>query len=142
MIDAILADKIGGAAQVLRKAKVLELHKEDANFKEGIEALSRIINISNKATTISTVDPSLFENEYESELYNRFTAVKEKIKTDVSEEEYFQLLFSLQDAISAYFDHTMVMTDDEKIKENRLNLMVEIANSIKGFAGVNEIIVK
>ncbi|MCB5235780.1 glycine--tRNA ligase subunit beta [Niallia alba] len=142
MIDAILADKIGGAAQVLKKAKVLELHKEDANFKEGIEALSRIINISNKATTISTVDPSLFENEYESELYNRFTAVKEKIKTDVSEEEYFQLLFSLQDAISAYFDHTMVMADDEKIKENRLNLMVEIANSIKGFAGVNEIIVK
>lgn len=142
MIDAILADRIGGAAQVLKKAKVLELHKEDANFKEGIEALSRIINISNKATTISTVDPSLFENEYESELYNRFTAVKEKIKTDVSEEEYFQLLFSLQDAISAYFDHTMVMADDEKIKENRLNLMVEIANSIKGFAGVNEIIVK
>ena len=140
MIDAILADKIGGAAQVLKKAKVLELHKEDANFKEGIEALSRFINISNKATTISTVDPSLFENEYESELYNRFTAVKEKIKTDVSEEEYFQLLFSLQDAISAYFDHTMVMADDEKIKENRLNLMVEIANSIKGFAGVNEIL--
>jgi len=34
------------------------------------------------------------------------------------------------------------MADDEKIKENRLNLMVEIANSIKGFAGVNEIIVK
>ncbi|MFP3721217.1 glycine--tRNA ligase subunit beta [Niallia circulans] len=142
MIDAVLAEKIGGAASVLRKAKVLELHKDDANFKEGIEALSRIINISNKAVTVSAVDSSLFENEYESDLYNRFTAVKEKINTKVEEKEYFELLFSLQEAISAYFDHTMVMADNEKIKENRLNLMVEIAAYIKGFASVNEIIVK
>lgn len=142
MIDAVLAEKIGGAASVLRKAKVLELHKDDANFKEGIEALSRIINISNKAVTVSAVDSSLFENEYESDLYNRFTAVKEKINTKVEEKEYFELLFSLQEAISAYFDHTMVMADNEKIKENRLNLMAEIAAYIKGFASVNEIIVK
>ncbi|WP_312093221.1 glycine--tRNA ligase subunit beta [Niallia sp.] len=142
MIDAVLAEKIGGAANVLRKAKVLELRKEDENFKEGIEALSRIINISNKATTISSVDPSLFENKFESELYDRFATVKDKINTEISEEEYFELLFSLKDAISAYFDHTMVMADDEKIKENRLNLMVEIAAYIKGFASVNEIIVK
>lgn len=142
MIDAVLAEKIGGAASVLRKAKVLELHKDDANFKEGIEALSRIINISNKAVTVSAVDPSLFENEYESDLYNRFTAVKEKINTKVEEKEYFELLFSLQETISAYFDHTMVMADNEKIKENRLNLMAAMASYIKGFASVNEIIVK
>lgn len=142
MIDAILAEKIGGAASVLRKANVLELRKGDADFKEGIEALSRIINISNKVTTISTVDPSLFENEYEHELYNRFQDVMEKINSEVNEEEYFDLLFSLKDAISAYFDHTMVMADEEKVKENRLNLMMEIASYIKGFASVNEIIVK
>lgn len=142
IIDAILAEKIGGAASILRKAKVLDTRKENIDFKEGIEALSRIINISSKAETISLVEPTLFENEYESDLYNRFTAVKEKINKEVSEEEYFDLLFSLKDVISAYFDHTMVMAEDEKIKANRLNMMAEIAVYIKGFASFNEIIVK
>lgn len=142
IIDAILAEKMGGAASILRKARVLDTRKENIDFKEGIEALSRIINISNKAETISLVEPSLFENEYESDLYNRFTAVKEKINKEVREEEYFDLLFSLKNVISAYFDHTMVMAEDEKIKANRLNMMAEIAGYIKGFASVNEIIVK
>ncbi|SLL32632.1 Glycine--tRNA ligase beta subunit [Mycobacteroides abscessus subsp. abscessus] len=142
IIEAILAEKIGGAASILRKAKVLDTRKENIDFKEGIEALSRIINISNKAETISSVEPTLFENEYESNLYNSFIAVKEKINKEVSEEEYFDLLFSLKDVISAYFDHTMVMAEDDKIKANRLNMMAEIAVYIKGFASVNEIIVK
>jgi len=142
IIDAILANKIGIAASVIRKAKVLELHKDDNDFKEGIEALSRIINISSKATTVSAVKPELFENEYEKSLYNEFNLVKEKISADLKEEDYFELLLSLKDTISQYFDHTMVMANDGNQKENRLNQMVEIANVINEFASVNEVIVK
>lgn len=142
IIDAVLGIKIGNVSNVVRKAKVLENHKSEVDFKEGIEALSRVVNISTKAMNVSDVNTDLFENQYEKDLYKEFKLVKEKATGNVSEEEYFTLLFSLKKCISAYFDHTMVMATDEAIKVNRLNQMVEIANLITEFASVNEILVK
>ena len=53
-----------------------------------------------------------------------------------------ELLVSLKSAINDYFDHTMVMAEDAAIKQNRLNQMAALAQLIKKFANVNEIIVK
>jgi len=36
----------------------------------------------------------------------------------------------------------MVMSDNPSLKENRLNQMTELADIIKGFANVSEIMVK
>ena len=44
--------------------------------------------------------------------------------------------------INQYFDHTMVMAENEDVKQNRLNLMVKLSEIIRKFANVNEILVK
>ncbi|WP_445506327.1 glycine--tRNA ligase subunit beta [Niallia sp. 03190] len=142
LIEAVLGNDVGNIASLIRKAHVLEAHKEEEGFKEGMEALSRVINISSKAATAGEVEQSLFENDYEISLYNSFLSVKEKLENTNNEEEYFQLLFSLKESISNYFDHTMVMAEEEKVKENRLKQMVKLAELIKLFANVNEVIVK
>lgn len=142
LIEAVLGNEVGNVPSLLRKAKVLESHKQDPDFKDGIESLSRVMNISSKATNKAEIAPDLFENEYEKDLYEKILVVKEKMEAKTSEEDYFHLLFSLNNSISDYFDHTMVMANDEKIKQNRLSQMVILADIIKSFANVNEIIVK
>ncbi|PKG21792.1 glycine--tRNA ligase subunit beta [Niallia nealsonii] len=142
LIDAVLGSKIASIASLVKKAQVLESHKEDEGFKEGVEALSRIINISSKAAVVGEIEQTLFENEEESVLYNSYLSVKENLETIQNEEEAFQLLFALKQTITNYFDHTMVMAKDEKVKENRLNQMSKLADLIRQFANVNEILVK
>ncbi|MDQ0213910.1 glycyl-tRNA synthetase beta chain [Oikeobacillus pervagus] len=141
MIDAVLDGEIGSVPSVLEKSTVLMNRKDKAHFKETIEALSRVINISKKAN-VETVNPDLFENEYEHELYREYQQVEEKWNTSENAEVQFELLESLKPAINQYFDHTMVMADNESLKNNRLAFMLKLSKLVQAFANMNAIIVK
>lgn len=142
IIDAVLAERMGSVASLVRKAEILNEKKEASGFKESIEALSRVINISTKAKEAGEVSPDLFENGHEEALYQQLLKLEQTVHHKVDEEEYFDLLISLQEPITHYFDHTMVMVEDDNIRDNRLNLMVKLAQIINGFANVSKIAVK
>ncbi|WP_019242627.1 MULTISPECIES: glycine--tRNA ligase subunit beta [Bacillus] len=140
LIDAVLSGEIGEVASLVNRALVLEKVKNDESFKASIEALSRVMNIAVKLEVAPKVNTELFENEYETALYNQFVAVKSEYETLHNEEKKFSLLTSLKGAIEAYFDNTMVMADDEALRFNRLSLMKEISDEISSFAHVNKIL--
>ena len=56
--------------------------------------------------------------------------------------EKFAILSSLKDSITAYFDATMIMADDEKVKNNRLLQLVKIARLTEDFGSLDKLIVK
>lgn len=128
----------------INSAKVLNNHKEDADFKAVIEALTRVERISNKSDFKATdlfVDPALFENE--SEL--KMNAEVDRLSTDfekLTAADDFSKLASLEPVIKEYFDKTMVMAKDETVKENRLKELTKLARMINYFAEVDKIIVK
>lgn len=128
----------------INSAKVLNNHKEDADFKAVIEALTRVEKISNKSDFKATdlfVDPALFENE--SEL--KMNAEVDRLSTDfekLTAADDFSKLASLEPVIKEYFDKTMVMAKDETVKENRLKELTKLARMINYFAEVDKIIVK
>ena len=142
LIDAILGAEVGDIHSLFNRAQVLEANKNKADFKENIEALSRVINIATKSESQGEINTSLFENDYEQRLYERYVSLQEQLSEHVTEETYFELLVSLKNDINQYFDHTMIMADDAAIKQSRLHLMVQLSNLIKKFANVSEIIVK
>lgn len=142
LIDAVLGGQIGSVPSLVKSAEVLESYKDAEGFKESIEALSRVINISTKAEEIGEVDSNLLENEYEKDLFNKYLSVHEELQKEISEEEVFNLLVSLKPEIDQYFENTMVMADNREVRINRLNQMAHLAALIKQFANVNEILVK
>lgn len=142
LIDAVLGNEIGNVSTLIAKGKVLEAKRKSAGFKEDIEALSRVLNISSKAEQAGEIQAALFENDSEKQLYEQYLSVNTALQEHLSEEDYYELLVSLKSAINEYFDHTMVMAEDTAIKQNRLNQMSVLAQLIKKFANVNEIIVK
>ncbi|MBT2690454.1 glycine--tRNA ligase subunit beta [Bacillus sp. ISL-47] len=142
LIDAVLGGEIGSVPSIVERAEVLESKKDSEGFKESIEALSRVINISSKSKEKGEVDSSWFENEFEKALFNKYLSVSEELRKEVSEEEAFNLLISMKPEIDQYFEHTMVMADNGAIRTNRLNQMTLLAELIMQFANMNEIIVK
>lgn len=143
IIDAVLEKNITALPTLVKKAFVLQTKKDASGFKETVEALSRVLTISSKAVEHAEINESLFENQYEAALYNQYRGVKSALaSSEASEEEFFDKLASLQGAINDFFDHTMVMAENQALKNNRLALMSQLAELIISFANVKEIVTK
>ncbi|RFU65742.1 glycine--tRNA ligase subunit beta [Peribacillus glennii] len=141
LIDSILENQIGNVASLAERAAVLDAKKQMAGFKESLEALSRVMNIAVKCENKADVSPSLFENESEAALYDKYQSVLTDYRTASNETDKFELLVSMKTEIENYFEHTMVMAEDQKLRSNRLSLMKEISELINGFAAMNKILV-
>lgn len=142
IIDAVLGKNVGVVYSLVRKAEILEYRKDDHDFKENMESLSRVLNIAGKVEEVVAINPQLFESEYEKTLFEQTHNLEAFLQASITEEQYYEQLVSLKRAINDYFDHTMVMVDNQELKLNRLSLLAFLAAFILNFAKVNEIIVK
>lgn len=141
IIDAVLKSSVDLVPKLVERALVLNKAKDSHDFKPTIEALSRVMNIAKNVESLQPINPDLFDNEYEKELYKQFVALKANLH-ELDMKAAFQALGALKQAIEHYFDHTMVMSEDESLKMNRLAQMKELADLIKNYAAMNDIIVK
>ncbi|MGG3450966.1 glycine--tRNA ligase subunit beta [Domibacillus aminovorans] len=142
IIDAVLAKRSGTLKEMEEAASVLMSHKEDEEFKETMEALSRVVNIAKKAEDDQGVDPSFFENEEEKQLYSAYSDLETAWTRAESMSARYELLAGLKRLIEQYFDNTMVMAEDAQVKQNRLALMRRLAMFILEFADVPAIMTK
>lgn len=141
IIDAVLEAPIHNIKTFVEKAVLLDQKKTEPEFKENVEALSRVVNIAKKADQQTEIHPSLFENDTEIQLYEAYQNLMKQLK-DSDTAQYYQLLMDLKEPINNYFDKTMVMVDSENIRVNRLSLLKSLSDLIVGFAQFPTIIVK
>lgn len=143
VIDAVLAGDISVVSTVFAKAELLMNKQTDPTFKPAVEALSRVTNIAVHQDQQATLDPALFEKEQEERLYSIYGQVKEEVPNALAKgevDEAFQMLSGLAPAIDQYFDHIMVMTEDETMKTNRLAQMGALAELIHSFADFQKLV--
>jgi len=142
IVDAVLAGSSTNIAKMLVTASLLMKHTQDPDFKGVIESLGRILNLAKKVEDESiSIAPNLFENKEEKDLYEAFKQLKANAHHATSEELY-QGLASLRGLIEAYFENTMVMTDNTSVKNNRLAQLKAIADLILKLGSLDLIIVK
>ncbi|MFN2745292.1 MULTISPECIES: glycine--tRNA ligase subunit beta [Bacillus] len=144
IVEAVLESTGLEPYSALKKAVVLENAAAKPDFKETAEALARVISISKKSGD-GHVDASLFENTQEEMLFKAYEESKRRIEGFYEAKDFdgaFSELSKLKTPIEAYFDHTMVHAEDERLKENRLAQMASLAELIRSFANIDAIIVK
>lgn len=140
--DAVLAGSQHNVTTIIAAAEVLTNAKAADSFKDEIEALTRVQRIATKNTTAGdlAVDSQLFNNETEGKLFDLITKIEAMNDADMA--AFFKELTSLTPAISEYFDATMVMDKDAKIKANRLNMMSRLANLVLRVGDLTKVMVK
>ena len=144
VLDTVVANPENAFVDIEEAAKILGKHLEDDDFKEIIEALTRVGRMAKKAPNFeddAVLKAELFENESEKKLAE---AVK-KVATAFEQadlEEKFNQLASLKEPITDYFDSTMIMAKDEDVKQNRLLQLKQIADLTKDFGELDNLNVK
>ncbi|KRN13602.1 glycyl-tRNA synthetase subunit beta [Fructilactobacillus fructivorans] len=144
LIDAAVGSTDSDIYFNVETAMTLNDHKDDAHFKEAIESLTRVVRIAQKGNFkdgLLEVDPNMFENDSERILNEQVDRISQNFD-ELNANQTFEELTSLRPAINDYFDQTMVMVDDEKVRTNRLAELTNLARLIDRFAAVDEIIVK
>ena len=143
IIDAATDTRQNDIANILEAIQTIDDHKDDDNFKEDIEALTRVLRIAKKdkrPVSELVVDPNLFENPSEAKMH---TAVSELIKEDQQTvSENFAALRTLTPIISEYFDENMIMDKNEDIRNNRLAQLSILAHQASLIGNLDNLIVK
>ncbi|MFC3931912.1 glycine--tRNA ligase subunit beta [Streptococcus dentapri] len=133
--EAALAGSTFVVSEMLATADALVAASQTENYKSAVESLSRVLNIADKADSSMVVDESLFENDHEK---NLVAAIDELTLSGNADDKIAQL-FALSPVIDAFFDNTMVMVEDEKIKNNRLALLAGLAEKTQTVAAFNQL---
>ncbi|WP_173916112.1 glycine--tRNA ligase subunit beta [Halobacillus sp. Marseille-Q1614] len=141
IVEAVLAKGIHVYRVTLEKAELLMDKRNEESFKPVHEALGRVLNLAKKADS-THVDKDLFENTTEQKLYDTFQEVQPVYNQLLAQEEPAQALeelAKLAQPIHSFFDQTMVMAENEKVKLNRLALLNTLSNEILEFADLTSI---
>ncbi|GAB2573152.1 glycine--tRNA ligase subunit beta [Gracilibacillus alcaliphilus] len=142
IIEAVLASQLSNFSFLIEKGKLLQEKKADPDFKSSQEAFVRVLNLAVKAEETTAIKPELFENEQEAALYQSYLAVKEpfdKGLTQKNAKQALTALIPLVEPIHLFFDHTMVMAEDPAIRQNRLALLLHIAELLLQFADLTKV---
>ncbi|MCC7041752.1 MAG: glycine--tRNA ligase subunit beta [Burkholderiales bacterium] len=107
-------------------------------------ANKRIVNILRKSGSdaAAAVDPQRLEAGAERDLFAAFEELAPKVESDFSRGDYaaaLRVLASAKPVVDRYFDEVMVMTDDPKLRANRLALLRGVAHTMNRVADIGKL---
>jgi glycyl-tRNA synthetase beta chain len=139
IIQAVLQSGERDIVRMSQKIEALAKIVEEKDFKAYSSTFKRVANIIKDMdeTAVVEVDTALLCEVAEKRLQMRF----QEIQTTqiVSYHDRLEKLFSLKPEIDTFFDSVMVNVEDEKVKQNRKNLILQIYLGFKEIADIKEI---
>lgn len=133
--EAVLASSNFVVAEMLEAADALVEASKAEGYKSAVESLSRVFNLAEKAQAGVAVDASLFENDEEKAL----AQAAADLNLAGSASDKLAQLFALSSVIDKFFDNTMVMVDNEAVKNNRLAILAELTAKASSVAAFNKL---
>lgn len=128
-IDSVLATDWYDIPDAVERIKAIEAFKDHPACPNLVVAFKRVSNILKGITPTGGPDPAHFKDEYELALHAESTEIAPVINEHWKNGEYrsaLEVLASIKDTIDAFFDHVMVMVDDEATRTNRLALLSSV----------------
>ena len=109
-----------------QRAQALATMRSDPWFESICAASKRVENILKKTVPTSDVIPALFAQDEERALHKAFQSMEGAFVAHTQKGEYIdalKLLAGLKDPIDSFFEKVLVMSEDIKIRENRIALL-------------------
>ncbi|MBS6611019.1 MAG: glycine--tRNA ligase subunit beta [Peptoniphilus harei] len=141
IIDSILIPD-SEIYDIFQKAGELNSWFNECDRTNFVDSYNRINNLTKNVDFIE-IDEDLLKEESEKNLYNKFVKIKDEFNEAISAGKYkdaMNLLNDLVEYIDSFFENVMVMTDDEKIRGNRLALINSIEESIQKILKIENIV--
>ena len=107
------------------------------NYAQFHEAINRIIRIIKDENDFGAVNPSLFKETAETDLY---IAIKDIDENKLAYVQLEQSLIKIIPYITEFFDKVLVMDKDISVKQNRINLLNIIKQKFDRIADFSKIV--
>jgi glycyl-tRNA synthetase beta chain len=139
VIAAVLAAGWSDLNEVRLRTRALSQFQGNIEFSSLTIGCKRALNILKgiDKATIETVRESWFQEEAEIQLYGKIKENKENLNQFLEKRDYssyLQNIAKLRESIDRFFEQVLVMAPDEKIKNNRLALLLELTSLFNRFA--------
>ncbi|MGE5415236.1 MAG: glycine--tRNA ligase subunit beta [Acidobacteriota bacterium] len=142
VLDAVLDDPGSNLVQLMEKAKALMIFKAQPNVENIMIAFNRPYNLAKKAEH-DHIDQSTLNDPAEIALYQELETRGKKASVLLEAGEYdtyFELLAGFRPVLDEFFEKIMVMVDDNKVRENRLALLKQVAQVFLDFANFSKLV--
>jgi glycyl-tRNA synthetase beta chain len=151
VVAAVVSTSIDNIPAVFKRTEALEKLKAKPDFEPLATAFKRVVNIIRKARQAGDIaqdqlrtktDPDLFQEACEQVLYDAFEKVRQEVSEDVKSDAFDNALLTvsaLKGPVDGFFDGVMVLTEDQRHRQNRLALLGEIADLFAIFADFSKI---
>ncbi|MHB8070176.1 MAG: glycine--tRNA ligase subunit beta [Desulfobaccales bacterium] len=140
-VAAVLAAGGEDVVDAADKAKALDEVRQSTDFPALAVAFKRVINIARGADA-AEVSPLLFEHPEEKMLFEAAALMEEEVGQALEKRDYptaCRALAKLRGPVDAFFEKVLVMAEDEKLRRNRLALLVGISNTFLQMADFSRI---
>jgi glycyl-tRNA synthetase len=141
VVDAVLAEQAANPAAAAEAVKQLQAWVEREDWGSILPGYARCVRIIRSASAdskqLSVASEKMLVETEEKNLYKAIRSAVHSQPSTVN--EFLEIVVKLIPAINAFFDKVLVMAEDEKIKQNRLALVGQIASLSKGIADLSKL---
>lgn len=141
IILAVVDKKFDNIIDVLEKVKTILEYSKKEDFTKLLQTIKRVGNIS-KDNNESKVKQTLFQNDYEKNLWTKseeLSVLTEKLLFEKDYIEYLKAILNVSGDIDKYFENTIVMDENKDIRANRINQMTYLMNIFTQMAYLNKL---
>ena len=123
----------------------IQKFREKKEFTDMVIGQKRVVNILKGLNTEGKPEEKLFIQEEERSLFKETKKIELDLQNNIKEKEYekvMEKLLYLKIFIDKFFDNVLVMTEDKKIKNNRLMLLSYIKKTFFKMADFSHIVLE
>jgi glycyl-tRNA synthetase len=127
IVDAVLSAQGHNPSRTVRAVSELAGWVSRGDWDRILPAYSRCVRITRDLAERYPVDPELFQETAEVDLYAALVQVESRPRQAGSVDEFLSAFLPMIPAINLFFDRVLVMTEEESVRQNRLGLLQRIA---------------
>jgi len=130
VVEAVLAIQGDDLADARARVEAVARFRGTPEFEPITVAFKRVANILKGVDHQGQVDTACFEAPEEGDLHKQYQTIERRFSAAIKGMAYEKALVELAKLrlpVDAFFDHCMVMAEDQKVRANRLALLGEIA---------------
>ncbi len=139
VVDAVLAEQAHNPARAVEDIRHLAALTQRPEWPTLLAAYARCARIVRDHKEDHPIQPEALIESAEKELYFAYQPYAVRQKLVLTVDTFFQMLHTLQPAITRFFDKVLVMADDPTVRANRLALLKGIAHLARGVADLSKL---
>jgi glycyl-tRNA synthetase len=138
-IAAVLAEQGHNPARTLQGVTELTNWIARENWEVILDNYARCVRITRPEESIYPVDPALFEEPIETELFAAYESAAAMLDAAGNVDAFLSAFVPVVPVIQRYFEQVMVHADDLAARENRLGQLQAIAALADGRADLSQL---